>query len=136
MIVEPQADASTESESVARWPRSPAEADEVWSAAVQAYMAELSRSRRDWSVWRNQVAVVLLGLLKATCFLLVVRMLVLMANLPDMIGVVFGLMAIPPVMVFCPRLLFRNLFVDRANAAFNAEIERRREAAQRGIEWQ
>ena len=45
--------------------------------------------------------------------------------------IVLGLLVIPPVVMYHPRLFIRNLFADRADAAFNAEVARRREEAQR-----
>lgn len=117
---------------VNKWPRSQAEAEEVWKAAMQAHAAEMTRCLRDRALWRDQAAVVALGLLKAFCLFLAVRVLVLMTGLPDEVGVTLGLLVIPPVVMFHPQVFIRNLFADRADAAFNAEVERRREEAQRG----
>lgn len=116
---------------VNKWPRSPAEAEEVWKAAMQAHAAEMARCLRDRALWRDQAAVVALGMLKAFCLHLAVRVLVLLMGLPDEVGIVLGLLVIPPVVMYHPRLFIRNLFADRADAAFNAEVARRREDAQR-----
>jgi len=104
-----------------------ANAIEAWNTAMQAREAEMTRCLRDRAVWRDQAAVVLLGALKIFCVFLVVRMLCLMMSLSGEISTIIGLLLIPWAVLFNPRFFMKNLFADRADAAFDAEIKRRRQ---------
>lgn len=98
--------------------------EERFAVGMAAYKAEMASSLRSWPVWRVQVGVTVIGLLRAAVLAMLCILLPVASGLFGELGYSFGLfvamVVVPLAVLMAPGWFMRNVFVERAWAAFES----------------
>lgn len=99
-----------------------------WLAADIARKVAMRAALRDRMLWRDQLVNVVCGAIKAVCITVALGMVIEQIGLPTDISLTFAMYVTGPFLAFNPWAFFwRNLFRERANAAFDDALENPRQ---------
>ena len=97
----------------------------IFHLAQQARALELSMSLKNVDLWRLQITVVILGLARLISLgsLIAIALALVLAQMPgEFILINLAWSALTVVFYNPHRFFWRNIFVERANAAYNAVL--------------
>lgn len=104
----------------------------LFAAAEAARTAELKRALRDQGLWAEQLALLLMMAMKVVALSFICAGTLLLAGANEQLALTLGVVLVLVVLPFNPRDFFwRVLFVERANNAFNAQLQQARSTAKR-----
>jgi hypothetical protein len=104
------------------------EMERRWLAADIARKVAMRAALRDRMLWRDQLVNVVCGAIKAVCITVALGMVIEQIGLPTDISQTFAMYVTGPFLAFNPWAFFwRNLFRERANAAFDDALENPRQ---------
>lgn len=99
--------------------------DELFRLAEQARKEAISTAMRDELIWRNQIAVVLIGMLRLLCVCLAGNILLAAVGMPFELSFPFAMMCTTALGIINPSNIFhRSLFHEIGDDAFNAVVEK------------
>ena len=102
--------------------------ERMWLAADTARKVAMRAALRDRMLWRDQLVNVVCGAIKAVCITVALGMVIERIGLPGDISQTFAIYVTGPFLAFNPWAVFwRNLFRERANAAFDDALENPRQ---------
>ncbi|HEJ6554321.1 MULTISPECIES: hypothetical protein [Pseudomonas] len=104
------------------------EMERRWLAADIARKVAMRAALRDRMLWRDQMVNVVCGAIKAICITVALGMVSKQIGLPTDISLTFAMYVTGPLLAFNPWAFFwRNLFRERANAAFDDALDNPRQ---------
>ncbi|MGE8051306.1 hypothetical protein ACQKPT_23775 [Pseudomonas monteilii] len=100
------------------------EMERRWLAAETARKDAMRAALRNRALWRDQLVNVVSGAIKAVCIAVALAIVIEQIGLPGGIAQTVAVYVTGPFLAFNPRAFFwRNLFRERANAAFDDALE-------------
>lgn len=100
------------------------EMERLWLAAETARKVAMRAALRDRMLWGDQVVNAVCGGIKAVCVAVALGTVFERVGLPGDIAQTVATYVTGPFLAFNPRAFFwRNLFSERANAAFDKALE-------------
>ena len=97
----------------------------LFSAGEHARAMELRRALHDPKCWIEQVVVLLVMVMMCTALTYLLATTMRLAGADESLSLKIGVLVVMGVLPFNPRRMFwRNPFVDRADQAFNQEVQR------------
>ncbi len=101
----------------------------LFSAGERARTMELRRALCDPRCWMEQIMLLLVTVMMCVALIYLLATAMRLAGADEPLSLMTGLLVVMVVLPFNPRRMFwRNAFVERADRAFNQEVQRARKA--------